>query len=132
MVFTNHDQVLLGDLKHLLYPDDQNEGERPIIIPQLQGKNIKSIEMGDYHYLALTEDGSLLTWGLEPRGCGCLGLGYKFTVRDEHPLDIRLEGTDLIVLNPLTTKSPPYKGKWVAITASGWHSGGIYVPVDEE
>ncbi|RCK64837.1 SCF-associated factor 1 [Candida viswanathii] len=133
VVFTNHDQVLLGNLKHLLHQEDQNEeGATPIVIDELQGKNIKTIEMGDYHYLALTVDGSLLSWGSEPRGCGCLGLGYKLTVHEDHPDEVKLEGADMIALHPMKTRSPPYKGKWVSIVASGWQSGGIYVPVENE
>ena len=42
-----------------------------------KGKNIKRIEIGDYHYLALTADGTLLSWGTESRFCGCLGLGVN-------------------------------------------------------
>lgn len=133
VVFTNHDQVLLGNLKHSLYPEDGNEeGAHPIIMPELQGQNIKTIEIGDYHYLALTADGSLLSWGLEPRGCGCFGLGYKLTVRDEHPDDIKFERTDLIVLRPLKLTKPPIKGKWVSIAAGGWQSCGIYVPLEDD
>lgn len=136
-VFTNHDQVLLGNLHHLEYHDNGNDqGMKPIIIDELQGKNIKRIEIGDYHYLALTADGTLLSWGTESRFCGCLGLGSKQSILDQYTTptntedsdEVKLRGNNLVVLKPLPVKPPPYKGKWVCIAASGWHSGGIYVP----
>ena len=137
-VFTNHDQVLLGNLHHLQYYENNNDeqGIEPIIINELQGKNIKRIEIGDYHYLALTTDGSLLSWGTESRFCGCLGLGSKQDIIDQYNNhntggggeEVSLRGNNLVVLKPLPVKPPPYKGKWVCIAASGWHSGGIYVP----
>ena len=118
-VFTNHDQVLLGNLHHLEYHDNGNDqGMKPIIIDELQGKNIKRIEIGDYHYLALTADGTLLSWGTESRFCGCLGLGSKQSILDQYTTttnsedsdEVKLRGNNLVVLKPLPVKPPPYKG----------------------
>ncbi|EGW30594.1 uncharacterized protein SPAPADRAFT_157841 [Spathaspora passalidarum NRRL Y-27907] len=132
VVFTNHDQVLVGSRKHLVYEneDGDEKGAKPKIIPELQGQNIKKLVIGDYHYLALTNDGDILSWGRESGRCGCLGLGDTESVANEHPESARVDGTALEVTKPLRVKNPPYPGKWVALTASGWHSGGIYVPVD--
>lgn len=72
------------------------------------------IAMGDYHYLALTADGELYAWGHESRSCGCLGVEAVRTLRD------------LDVAKPtLVTKPAP--GKWLAVTAGGWQSAGIFV-----
>ncbi|KAL6454195.1 SAF1 SCF-associated factor 1 [Candida maltosa Xu316] len=132
-VFTNHDQVLLGNFNHLIHREDENEeGRNPIILDELQGQNIKSVVMGDYHYLALTTDGQVLSWGVEPDSCGCLGVGYKLNLKDRYPPDVvQLEGRAVNILKPVPIKSTGEKGKWVAIAAGGWHSGGIHVPIEE-
>lgn len=131
VVFTNHDQVLIGSRKHLVYNDEQDiEGQSPIIIDELQGKNIKTVEIGDYHFLALTNDGDILSWGLESSVCGCLGLGPADDVISEHPGDAVMDGLhSLRAMKPLKVKNPLESGKWVSIAANGWHSGGIYVPL---
>ncbi|KAI5965402.1 uncharacterized protein KGF55_001623 [Candida pseudojiufengensis] len=133
IVFTNHDQILTGSNDHLLYSESENDSTdppQPIIIPELQNKNIKSIEIGDYHYLALTNEGSLLSWGQESRSCGCLGIGPRELAISENPNQVIELGNNIEVKTPMNVKSPygNRKGKWVAIAASGWHSGGIYVP----
>ncbi|RLV89077.1 SCF-associated factor 1 [Spathaspora sp. JA1] len=134
VVFTNHDQVLIGTSKHLLYnsqeeqEEEEETGATPKVIPELQGQNIKTLVIGDYHYMALTNEGNILSWGRESSTCGCLGLGMFNTVAEENPNSARLESGALVVYKPLVVKNPPYPGKWVTITASGWQSGGIYVP----
>ncbi|CAK9439971.1 uncharacterized protein LODBEIA_P40710 [Lodderomyces beijingensis] len=145
VVFTNHDQVLIGLDDHLQYvmedePESSAKGSTPIIIPQLQGQNIKSIEIGDYHYLALTNDGAILSWGTESRSCGCLGIGARELALEEHPTTCFARGANLELESPMKVKDPyrssardsnREKGKWVCIAASGWHSGGVYVPNEE-
>ncbi|KAG7660344.1 uncharacterized protein J8A68_006141 [[Candida] subhashii] len=138
-VFTNHDHVLIGSRKHLVHYEEQRqngedeaEGRSPIIMDELQGKNIKTLEIGDYHYLALTNDGDILSWGRESSGCGCLGLGSEDDVVRDHPEEAVLDDYhSLQAIKPLKVKNPPYPGKWVSIAASGWHSGGIYVPIED-
>lgn len=72
-------------------------------------KDIVEIEMGDYHYLALNNNGELYSWGLNSKNCGCLGLGDSNNVS-----------------YPSKVKPPNNNGKWLVITASGWHSGGLF------
>ena len=45
----------------------------PTIIPELQGRDVISCVVGDYHYGTLTATGKLLTWGAFSKGA--LGLG---------------------------------------------------------
>lgn len=117
VVFTNNDQILLGNASNELK-----------IVPQLQFQNIKSIEIGDYHFLALTNQGEVLSWGRESGQCGCLGLGNKTTVLENNDTVQDLGLYDGIhVSTPLKVKNPVEQGKWVQITASGWHSGGIFI-----
>ncbi|KAI5949832.1 hypothetical protein CANMA_005412 [Candida margitis] len=136
VVFTNHDQVLIGSKAHLLYhiSEEEGQGKEPVVIPDLQGQSIKSIEIGDYHYLALTNDGSLLSWGTESRSCGCLGIGPRELAVSENVDNVVERGVNLEVKRPMHVKNPlgsRVKGKWVAVAASGWQSGGIYVPLEE-
>ncbi|KAJ7224220.1 regulator of chromosome condensation 1/beta-lactamase-inhibitor protein II [Mycena pura] len=58
--------VLMGDT------DTTNESD-PHIEPALQGKDVISVLVGDWHYAALTGTGRLLTWG--GYSAGALGLG---------------------------------------------------------
>ncbi|EKG15650.1 Regulator of chromosome condensation RCC1 [Macrophomina phaseolina MS6] len=44
-------------------------------IPALQNSGVISVAFGDYHYHALHSNGTLTSYGMEPRGCGALGLG---------------------------------------------------------
>ncbi|KAI3403089.1 hypothetical protein KGF56_004149 [Candida oxycetoniae] len=157
VVFTNHDHVLIGNNDHLLFAtddDDDDDGDEssaaaaasssgasPVILPELQGQNIKSVEIGDYHYLALTNEGGILSWGIESRSCGCLGIGARELAIEQNPTNCLPKGNNLEVILPMKVKDPyqnrlredrgEQNGKWVSIAASGWHSGGIYVPNDE-
>ncbi|KAG7192772.1 uncharacterized protein KQ657_001555 [Scheffersomyces spartinae] len=72
------------------------------------------IAMGDYHYLALAADGELYAWGHESRGCGCLGVEAQRT------------NQDLNIPKPKLVQKP-VPGKWLAVTAGGWQSAGIFV-----
>ena len=53
--------------------DQLNNYFAPTIIPELQGRDVISCVVGDYHYGALTATGKLLTWGAFSKGA--LGLG---------------------------------------------------------
>lgn len=67
----NSSVVLLGN-------DDTNASTPPNIVPALQNRSIISVVLGDYHFGALTEDGTMLTWGSYSNGA--LGLGDPVTL----------------------------------------------------
>lgn len=128
VVFTNDDQVLFGGREHV----EESEVE-PTVIPELQNQNIKQIEIGDYHYLALTKEGNVLSWGVESKNCGCLGLGNSKDFVANLMEDIVEDSPGGIrVHKPVEIVNPPYPGKWVSITARGWHSGGIYIASEQD
>ena len=132
VVFTDADQVLMGSGQPI---DGENRGvyADPIVVPELQGRNIKSVEIGDYHFIALTKDGEVLSWGTESRECGCLGIGSALQYI-EHNDSIAVEDLGAgrgIKLNKPAKVVSPGKGRWVSITAKGWHSGGIFIPSEE-
>lgn len=116
-VFTDHELVLLGG-----YGDWQNL--KPQIIPELQDSGVIQVVTGDYHYLALTDCGDLLSWGLESQGRGCLGLGDLLNSSDP---DVHHEGRDIRVTKPRNVPKPTTGGKWLAATAGGWHSGALFI-----
>lgn len=119
VLFTDGDQVLLGNLNNLDAVDLQQE---------LQNRQIKLVVMGDYHYLALTGDGKCLAWGLELQNCGCLGLGFAEPLVTNHPQQVSREnGRALLVKAPLEVPPPDGLRAWVQLAASGWQSGGIVV-----
>ncbi|CUM64565.1 uncharacterized protein PRCAT00002172001 [Priceomyces carsonii] len=120
VVFTNDGLVLLG----------QKDLETPKILPELQNRNITSVTIGDYHYLALTSNGEMLSWGTESKQCGCLGLGPKQEIIDNNNGNVNDLGRQngMEVLRPMKVKRPAASGKWLAAAAAGWHSCGIFVP----
>lgn len=118
-VFTNDGMVLLGN-KDISMEDAV---DNPIILPGLQKNNIIDVQMGDYHSLALTDNGSVLAWGVESNNCGCLGLGTK----EEFTERYHLTNDEVVLSHPFPIKKPNEDGKWLAITSAGWHSCGIFV-----
>lgn len=125
-VFTNDGMVLLGNKA----TSEEDSEEPPIILPLLQKNRIIHVVMGDYHYLALNDEGDLFSWGNESSKCGCLGLGAKDDFvqnSDSNSVTDLGPGKGMIVDKPTLVKPPTPEGKWLAITASGWNSGGIYI-----
>ncbi|KAG0125511.1 hypothetical protein HOY82DRAFT_492802 [Tuber indicum] len=53
------------------------EGTEPNGGPHFTGHKIVDVAFGDYHGLALTNEGKILSWGVESQMCGCLGLGDR-------------------------------------------------------
>lgn len=120
------------------------DGVKPIVMPSLQKRGIVAIAFGDYHTLALTGEGKILTWGTESMKCGCLGLGpmevarkkgvkYTYDGNLEEPAEVDL---DWFETNP-QYHSQPYEEKKSEyfvfnISAAGWHSGALALVPDKE
>lgn len=87
--------------------------------------NVKiiSLSFGDYHVIALSDDGSVYTWGLESEMCGCLGLGNPDSIVSsgigsfERSRSVRVKKPTKVEIN----------GTCVAVTAGGWQSGAIVI-----
>ncbi|KAK4049027.1 hypothetical protein OIV83_004388 [Microbotryomycetes sp. JL201] len=54
--------------------DEWTENVDPIVVPELQHCSVIKVAQGDYHNLALTSDGHVLSWG--SFSSGALGLGH--------------------------------------------------------
>lgn len=145
-VFNTEGVVYLGDsdrmnsaletsLVDAFTPRESNVA--PQIIPELQNRSIIKIAFGDYHRLALTSHGTVLSWGTEPQGCGALGLGSR---GDATSRGARGSGQDMVADKPIeihfhstSSYSPGEEKKFFAfnIAAAGWHSGALVsVPPD--
>ena len=61
-----------GDSGRLGHGDVQDEWQ-PKKVEALAGRRVVAVSAGEYHSLAITADGSVLTWG--EGGHGCLGHG---------------------------------------------------------
>lgn len=118
-VFTNDGMVLLAN-KDISIEDSVDS---PLILPGLQKSNIIDVQMGDYHSLALTDNGNVLAWGVESNNCGCLGLGTK----EEYMKRYHLNNDEVVLSHPFPIQKPTEEGRWLAITSAGWHSCGIFV-----
>ncbi|GMM35939.1 SCF ubiquitin ligase complex subunit [Saccharomycopsis crataegensis] len=132
-VFTNDDQVLIGDRDSINYDQFDFENRtcstksKPQILPELQYQKCINISMGDYHFMALFKDGSMASWGLESQSCGSLGLGNCEEINEKFgPNTAVMEGNwrDMRVTKPQRISLPNNKVA-LAIAASGWHSSAI-------
>ena len=81
-IFSRNGVVLLGDTNLLLSfiaasraSPPQVPLPQPRIVPALQNASVISLAFGDYHYHALHADGTITSYGTQPKGCGALGLG---------------------------------------------------------
>jgi len=55
----------------------------PTMVAGLEAYTIVDVAFGDWHYLALTDTGKVLSWGTESRMCGCLGLGRSDVAKEK-------------------------------------------------
>lgn len=114
VVFTDDGLIVIGKKQQHLFSMEIPE--------KLQNESIVDIVVGDYHYLAITKKGDLLSWGLELQSNGCLGLGSE---TDAGPM--QEEGTSLRVVDPTVVPKQNTNGQWLRIAAAGWHSCAVYV-----
>lgn len=81
-VFNTEGDVVIGDRDLLdraweraFVPSSRSEELLPARPLALQNKEVISLAFGDWHKLALTREGRVMSFGKEPSSCGCLGLG---------------------------------------------------------
>lgn len=155
--------------RQLLYGDDASHGlsgaleemrtdaVTPTEVPGLKEYTIVDVAFGDWHCLALTDTGKVLSWGRESGLCGCLGLGRPDVAEQkglrinngydgdldtaqvvtfEHPYSENEEQGDgmlhippLISIRILThSGTTEYAYK---IAAAGWHSCALVAMVEK-
>ncbi|KAG9098211.1 hypothetical protein FS749_004374 [Ceratobasidium sp. UAMH 11750] len=124
----------------LLGKGDTTSQGAPMIVPELQNRNVISVVLGDYHYCALTASGELFSWGKYSNGA--LGLGHPKPGRG-----IGLQAR-LAMLPPMLHQPPrppqqqdadvPTRVSFghedgvgdryvFAVAAAGWHCGALVI-----
>ncbi|KAF5378889.1 hypothetical protein D9615_006986 [Tricholomella constricta] len=131
--------VLIGDTE----TDSQSQ---PKVIPALQNKSIISVVLGDYHSVALTSDGKVLTWGAY--SAGALGLGDPFKLTPGSPGAFETEARRLSALQHSWGEPPsvevPTEVRFdhgrktrkdrfcFSIAAAGWHTGALVIDLEPD
>jgi SCF-associated factor 1 len=118
-LFNKTGEVLCGNA-------DTGEDSEPIITTGLQHSGIISITWGDWHALALCENGSILSWGKELRLNGCLGLGYD-SPEDAVQMGLVVTREGVSCSEPRTIKGFGENEPKFAFCAAagGWHSAAL-------
>lgn len=106
--------------KVLLGSANSDRYEQPTAIRELQNHHIITVVAGDYHFLALDQDGNMYSWGRESQCNGCLGLGKLERIISSG--EGRLTGADLIVSKPVKVMT---SGRVLAVAAAGWQSAAL-------
>lgn len=89
-------------------------------------EHIISVASGDYHTLALTQKGTIYTWGIESQSCGCLGLGRSILDSTDGRQSWLGAMRNIAINRPRKVNlSEDYT--CVAVTAGGWQSGAIII-----
>jgi SCF-associated factor 1 len=118
-----------------------NESTAPNIISELQYRSVISVALGDYHKVALTEKGKVLTWGGYQEGA--LGLGDPLKLEPGTPgafanESARQYASDTSRGEPPRVETPtevsfnhglkkPKERFAFAIAAAGWHTGALVI-----
>jgi SCF-associated factor 1 len=118
-LFNTAGQVLIGNVS-------TQQTTSPLIPPGLQNRGIIGLSWGDWHALALCEDGSMLSWGKELRANGCLGMGYS-DVEEARRMGLTVERMDVGSVEPRRIKGfGGMEDKFVfCVAAAGWHSAAL-------
>ena len=114
-----------------------NPQVQPKVIPELQHKDVISVEIGDYHSVALTAHGDLLAWGKFSNGA--LGLGDPSKIPLGAPGGY-VEGGNR--RGPAPDVNIPSKVRFdhgsktprnrfcISATAAGWHTGALVINLE--
>ncbi|KAL3235279.1 SCF-associated factor 1 [Nakaseomyces bracarensis] len=89
-------------------------------------EHIISVASGDYHTLALTQKGTIYTWGTESQSCGCLGLGDSILDGNQGRHSWLSSMRNVNINKPMKI-SLPNDYTCVAVAAGGWQSGAIII-----
>ena len=119
-LFNTAGQVLIGN-------HQTQASSPPFIPPALQNRDVIGLSWGDWHALALCEDGTILSWGKEFRSNGCLGMGYK-DLLEARGMGLMVEGS--LVWNKDPRRIEGFCGgkedKFAfCVSAAGWHSAAL-------
>jgi len=117
----NHGQSGLGEA---FFGASYRKIEEPVLVETLQGKKIVQLGCGSFFVLALSEDGSIYSWGL----VDCVGHGTLEQIQEVVDAEDIAESVSkdkrTVLLKPRKVAMPT-KDKVVRINAGQWHSCAI-------
>ena len=118
-LFNTAGKVLVGNVS-------TQQTTPPLIPPGLQNRGVISLSWGDWHALALCEDGSILSWGKELRANGCLGMGYQ-DFEEARGMGLTVQGMEVGSVEPRRIKGfGGMEDKFAfCVAAAGWHSAAL-------
>lgn len=114
----------------------------PSVLPALQNRGVISVVLGDYHFGALLEDGTLLAWGAATN----IGMGDPYSIEPGKPGGFRSQEdknraiSSFVqipdVLEPTKVRfdhglAKPRDTIVFGVTAAGWHMGALVIDSDE-
>ena len=88
-------------------------------VPALQNTSVIQMAFGDYHYHALHSDGTITSYGIDPKSCGVFGLGPKGSLQTNPS-----EADEILMGNDVrgSIRHPPGSVAWGADYALVPHS----------
>jgi SCF-associated factor 1 len=88
----------------------RSDAVAPQVVEELTKHNIVDVAFGDWHYLALTDTGKVLSWGTECQSCGSLGLGPS-DVADQRGVHYQLNRDGVLDVPQIISFGHPYAEK---------------------
>ena len=118
-LFNTAGEVLIGNVS-------TKPNSPPITPAGLQHRGVIGLSWGDWHALALCDDGSILSWGKELRANGCLGMGYRDT-EEARSMGLTIERNEVSSVEPRKiTGFGGIEDKFAfCVAAAGWHSAAL-------
>jgi alpha-tubulin suppressor-like RCC1 family protein len=118
-LFNTAGDVLIGNR-------DTRASSPPIMPAGLQHRGVIGLSWGDWHALALCEDGSVFSWGKELLSNGCLGMGYR-DMEEARNMGLTTVRNEVSSVEP--RRIPGFGGmedKFAfCVAAAGWHSAAL-------
>ncbi|KAI5816234.1 regulator of chromosome condensation 1/beta-lactamase-inhibitor protein II [Pyronema omphalodes] len=107
-------------------PEIRTATVTPHVVEELNNHHILDISFGDWHALALTDTGKVLTWGRDSASCGALGHGDRETAEK---VGVRYVYRDGILDKPTPLRFG--EGEFFAykVSAAGWRSCALVAEV---
>ncbi|KAA8912887.1 regulator of chromosome condensation 1/beta-lactamase-inhibitor protein II [Sphaerosporella brunnea] len=110
----------------------------PQVIEELNKHHVVDVAFGDWHCLALTDEGKVLSWGTESQSCGSLGLGPR-EVAKKRGVKYQANRDGILEVPQIVSFHYPYAEKGdlstgvreyaYKVSAAGWHSCALVATV---
>lgn len=119
--------ALLTPQPYSAIPEIRTSTVSPHSVEELKNYHIVDISFGDWHVLALTDTGKVLTWGRDSGSCGALGHGDQEAAEK---IGVRYEYRDGILEKPTPVKFGEGEFYAYKVSAAGWRSCALVAEVN--